>query len=510
MGREPNGPRRCMWAISVPCALPDHIMRMGQWSTCRTNHAAHAKAHVRAGIADRPDGPWTVQGMVPRTTLVHGPGRTMRPRPPGHYSRTIWAGRRVDPVHAVHGPRAHRHRAGLPKRTWSKAMRIARRARDRCRIPDSRRAGSRPWTSPRSAGAGTRRAAMPGLRAAAGPEQTAAQQTHTRNKTRHENQHPDRRKSTTQKPETTKTEPRTHTASHKVRRHQKTQEKAHPDAISEGDGLLAPTALRRPPIGGAATFVMVFAVRASDIGVRRYRRGGRRGPGGGAMNDGNMIQEPPACPVCGLAVEERDPRRGKPLSIHRACRNRRREELRKERERGRRMSQESLLMASRNDVAEAAAELRRRVAWRNEAVGPADHGTVELCYWSVRCMAALMRLEPETLMAYEDRWAVDLARSIGRKGMDRIAGLTGWRGPRPWTMDPAMSDTGEARTLEGMWPEPGPGVDDEWRADLDHDDGAGPRAVDMDRIIEGIWAEDHRGRNGVDHGWWSLDEGARP
>ena len=46
------------------------------------------------------------------------------------------------------------------------------------------------------------------------------------------------------------------------------------------------------------------------------------------MNDGNMIQEPPACPVCGLAVEERDPRRGKPLSIHRACRNRRREELR--------------------------------------------------------------------------------------------------------------------------------------------------------------------------------------
>lgn len=36
-------------------------------------------------------------------------------------------------------------------------MRIARRARNRCRIPDSRRTGSRPWTSPRSAGAGTRR-----------------------------------------------------------------------------------------------------------------------------------------------------------------------------------------------------------------------------------------------------------------------------------------------------------------------------------------------------------------
>ena len=56
-------------------------------------------------------------------------------------------------------------------------------------------------------------------------------------------------------------------------------------------------------------------------------------------------------------------------------------------------------MASRNDVAEAAAELRRRVAWRNEAVGPADHGTVELCYWSVRCMAALMRVCVQLVVA---------------------------------------------------------------------------------------------------------------
>ena len=31
--RRPNGPRRCVWAISMPCALPDHIMRMGQWAT---------------------------------------------------------------------------------------------------------------------------------------------------------------------------------------------------------------------------------------------------------------------------------------------------------------------------------------------------------------------------------------------------------------------------------------------------------------------------------------------
>ena len=137
--RRPNGPRRCVWAISMPCALPDHIMRMDQWSTCRTNHAAHAKAHVRAGIADHPDGPRSIR----RTNQIRGPRESpcgdghadhpwsmdragrWRPCPPGHGPRTIWAGRRVDPVHAVHGPRAHRHRAGLPKRTWSGAMRIA-------------------------------------------------------------------------------------------------------------------------------------------------------------------------------------------------------------------------------------------------------------------------------------------------------------------------------------------------------------------------------------------------
>ena len=104
--REPNGPRRCMWAISVPCALPDRIMRMGQWATCRTDHAAHAKAHVRAGIADHPDGPRSIR----RTNQIRGPRESpcgdghadhpwsmdragrWRPRPPGHGPRTIWAG----------------------------------------------------------------------------------------------------------------------------------------------------------------------------------------------------------------------------------------------------------------------------------------------------------------------------------------------------------------------------------------------------------------------------------
>lgn len=306
--REPNGPRRCMWAISVPCALPDRIMRMGQWATCRTDHAAHAKAHVRAGIADHPDGPWTVQGMVPRTTLTdHGPfgGPTKyvvhAKAHAGTATRTTpgpWTGPDDGvPVHRAtvqgpYGPVGGRTRfmrsmarepiaigpvspnahgaepcasRGAPG-TGAASPTVDEQAPDRGRLPVRQ--------EPAPAGG-----AMPGLRAAAGPEQTAAQQTHTRNKTRHENQHPDRRKSTTQKPETTKTEPRTHTASHKVRRHQKTQEKAHPDAISEGDGLLAPTASRRPPIGGTATFLMVFAVRASDIGVRRYRRDGKHGPG---------------------------------------------------------------------------------------------------------------------------------------------------------------------------------------------------------------------------------------
>lgn len=60
----------------MPCALPVHIMRMDQWATCRTNHAAHAKAHVRAGIADHPDGPRSIR----RTKHMAHARRTMRGR----------------------------------------------------------------------------------------------------------------------------------------------------------------------------------------------------------------------------------------------------------------------------------------------------------------------------------------------------------------------------------------------------------------------------------------------
>ena len=309
MGHMPDqscGPREgpCKDGPSSWTTLTDHGPFGGP-----TKYVVHAKAHAGTATRTTP-GPWTGpdDGVPVHRATVQGPYGQV-----GGWTRFMRSMAREPTAIGPVSPNAHGAEPcasrGAPG-TGAASPTVDEQAPDRGRLPVRQ--------EPAPAGG-----AMPGLRAAAGPEQTAAQQTHTRNKTRHENQHPDRRKSTTQKPETTKTEPRTHTASHKVRRHQKTQEKAHPDAISEGDGLLAPTVSRRPPIGGTATFLMVFAVRASDIGVRRYRRDGRRGPGGGAMNDGNMIQEPPACPVCGLAVEERDPRRGKPLSIHRACRNRR-------------------------------------------------------------------------------------------------------------------------------------------------------------------------------------------
>lgn len=151
-GRHP-GPwtkdQEAEWATS---------MRVGHQHALRASGPHHANGPM-GHMPDRSCGPRESpcgDGHADHPWSMDRAGR-WRPRPPGHGPRTIWAGRRVDPVHAVHGPRAHRHRAGLPKRTWSGAMRIARRARDRCRIPDSRRAGSRPWTSPRSAGAGTRR-----------------------------------------------------------------------------------------------------------------------------------------------------------------------------------------------------------------------------------------------------------------------------------------------------------------------------------------------------------------
>ena len=213
--REPNGPRRCMWAISVPCALPDRIMRMGQWATCRTDHAAHAKAHVRAGIADHPDGPWTVQGMVPRTTLTdHGPfgGPTKyvvhAKAHAGTATRTTpgpWTGPDDGvPVHraTVQGP--YGQVGG-----WTRFMRSMAREPTAIGPVSPNAHGAEPCASRGAPGTGAASptvdeqapdrgrlpvrqepapagGAMPGLRAAAGPEQTAAQQTHTRNKTRHE------------------------------------------------------------------------------------------------------------------------------------------------------------------------------------------------------------------------------------------------------------------------------------------------------------------------------------
>lgn len=172
MGREPNGPRRCVWAISVPCALPDHIMRMGQWATCRTDHAAHAKAHVRAGIADRPDGPWTVQGMVPRTTLVHGPGRTMAspstgPRSKDHMGRSAGGPGSCGPwpespspsgrSPQTHMERSHAHRAARPgpvphpRQSTSRLPTVDVSPFGRSRHPPGRHArppcGSRPRTN---------------------------------------------------------------------------------------------------------------------------------------------------------------------------------------------------------------------------------------------------------------------------------------------------------------------------------------------------------------------------
>ena len=141
--RRPNGPRRCVWAISMPCALPDHIMRMDQWSTCRTDHAAHAKAHVRAGIADHPDGPRSIRrtnqirgprespcGGRPRgPPLVHGPGRTMAslstgPRSKDHMGRSAGGPGSCGPwpespppsgrSPQTHMERSHAHRAARP------------------------------------------------------------------------------------------------------------------------------------------------------------------------------------------------------------------------------------------------------------------------------------------------------------------------------------------------------------------------------------------------------------
>lgn len=118
-------------------------MRMGQWSTCRTDHAAHAKAHVRAGIADHPDEPrsirrtnqntWStrkpMRGRPRGPPLVHGPGRTMAslstgPRSKDHMGRSAGGPGSCGPwpespppsgrSPQTHMERSHAHRAARP------------------------------------------------------------------------------------------------------------------------------------------------------------------------------------------------------------------------------------------------------------------------------------------------------------------------------------------------------------------------------------------------------------
>lgn len=107
------------------------------------SHAAHAKAHVRAGIADHPDGPTVHSADQPNTwstrkpmrgrprgpPLVHGPGRTMAslstgPRSKDHMGRSAGGPGSCGPwpespppsgrSPQTHMERSHAHRAARP------------------------------------------------------------------------------------------------------------------------------------------------------------------------------------------------------------------------------------------------------------------------------------------------------------------------------------------------------------------------------------------------------------
>ncbi|KFI91283.1 hypothetical protein BISA_1884 [Bifidobacterium saguini DSM 23967] len=221
------------------------------------------------------------------------------------------------------------------------------------------------------------------------------------------------------------------------------------------------------------------------------------------MDDENSMEMPPICPVCGLPVTERYRRKPGYKHAHGVCERKDTHRREHEREHGRRMRAEAELLDARSRVDRSARALIRAVEERNRTVRRANQAMVEECYWRVRLMIGVMSLTPMDLVGYREEWIVALARDIGSNGMGRIADLTGWKDARPWLLDPDIGSEGTAR-LVAPWPDIGP---DDWigyTADLDHMGNQG-RAIDMVRLVDRIWNEDHHGTNRSDHGWWSLE-----
>ena len=92
----------------------------------------------------------------------------------------------------------------------------------------------------------------------------------------------------------------------------------------------------------------------------------------------------------------------------------------------------------------------------------------------------------------------DVAVGLGGRAMGRIADALDWIGPRPWRhLDP---EPGMCLALHPDWHP----VDSlrlpHWKEDLE---GKADR-LDIDRVIDAIWAEDNRGRNLDDPGPWQM------
>lgn len=109
-------------------------------------------------------------------------------------------------------------------------------------------------------------------------------------------------------------------------------------------------------------------------------------------------------------------------------------------------------------------------------------------------MIAAMNVMPSALIQYREPWAVDLTRMLGRRTVALIARRDGWTHTAFWEHDPECGEDGTlTRVGAGEWALPMEGMEDEYRDDLDHEDGRGRRTFSDVKALQRLWAEDHVG-----------------
>ena len=205
-------------------------------------------------------------------------------------------------------------------------------------------------------------------------------------------------------------------------------------------------------------------------------------------------EKPPVCEACGRPVTERSKVNGAWLKSHRGCKDRIRTIRRRRAAEENEERLEAMFLEALEDRKRAANQWRWQIENRNELADEHDRVLAATLLVSYRCMIAAMNVMPSALIQYREPWAVDLTRMLGRRTVALIARRDGWTHTAFWEHDPECGEDGTlTRVGAGEWALPMEGMEDEYRDDLDHEDGRGRRTFSDVKALQRLWAEDHVG-----------------